>query len=69
MSDKLAPMLTYCGSTTAAGLSVWGSAGVWLVESHKLISSIGILVGAACAITGIVIQIKIYRAKRKRGEL
>lgn len=69
MTDKLSPAMTYCGSAVAAGLSVWGHIGLWLAENHKIFSSLGILTGIVCAIIGATIQVRTYRAKRKKGEL
>ena len=50
------------GATVAAGGGVW----IWLAENQQAIAALGVMVGAAVAIVGLIVN-WVYLHKKSKG--
>lgn len=68
MWDKLAQAtgqkVTLAGASLSTGSGLWG----WLGDNHGELAAVGVLVGIAVGITGLVIQV-IFHRRRERREI
>lgn len=66
MLDKIAEAtgqkITLTGASVSTASGLWG----WLGENHQVLASIGVLVGIAVGITGLVVQLYSVKQREQR---
>lgn len=66
MLDKLAeaagPKITLAGASVSTGSGLWG----WLGDNDGELAAVGVLIGIAVGITGLVIQVIFHRRRELR---
>lgn len=66
MNDKVAGTMLVTGSGTAVGGGSWL---LWLAENHHAIASLGVIVGSACAVLGLLVTIYYkHKASKRRAD-
>lgn len=66
MLEKLAeaagPKITLAGASVSTGSGLWG----WLGNNHGELAAVGVLIGIAVGIFGLVVQVTFHRRRERR---
>ena len=64
LSEAAGPKITFAGASVSTGSGLWG----WLGDNHGELAAVGVLIGIAVGIFGLVIQV-IFHRRRERREI